>query len=239
MIFFFVSLLSYSQINNKIIIESKRVKKLLDICVEKADQINLGCATPLSINYKEKYVVRIKWEASCQDSFRIIIGRVWSKKDLLPIEKVWGYYTWKDRSVFILTDNVIISAGGKFEKDPSKLEKLVDSLVRYKFRRGVGEISPEVYYFSFNYSLLSLREGYINYRVYYPLVSLTKKDWPVEYQETDSSYLVDYTGELNMPPWLFCICDYNQVVKKTPEEIERMKHGTMQVNLRKRKQKVY
>ncbi len=90
-IFLSASLSGYAQPgNNNIVIDSKLIKKLLDICVEKADQINLTCAPPRYKNYIYAYVVKIKRDVGCNDSIKIIIGEAWNKKDLLPVERIYG-----------------------------------------------------------------------------------------------------------------------------------------------------
>ncbi len=88
----------------------------------------------------------------------------------------------------------MIETGKKIERNSQKLEILIDTLAKFKYKNKKETISPTIYLFTFNKDLLKSNRGCINYKVYYPLISMPKEDWPLEYQEAESKYFIDYSA---------------------------------------------
>jgi len=174
------------------------------------------------------------------DSIKISIAPATLKYLLWPSSIVYGYYNKGGYPVFIIKDSIEINDRKIFRKDSDFIFKMVDSLLRWQ-NDSIGWtaiLSQPVYLFTFHRDLLKNKSGVIAYGVYYPVALLDKKLWPVEFRDYLPHYKYSFEYEQSRAPWDWCPrTNFDGTFQTlTPEELDKMKHGSFYVDLRKRKQ---
>jgi hypothetical protein len=155
---------------------------------------------------------------------------------------IYGYYNKGGFPVFIIKDSIEIKDRKIFKKDPGFIFKMVDSMLLMENDTTGWDviISKPVYLFTFHRDLLKKKSGVINYGVYYPVAMLDKQYWPVEFRDYLPHYKYSFEYEQRSAPWDWCPrTNFDGTFQTlTAEELEKMKHGSFYVDLRKRKQMI-
>jgi hypothetical protein len=219
-------------------VNDRQLARLINVCINKTESIYKYCHDERFKQYKCSYILKIISEQN-NDSIKISITPSTLKYLLWPSSIVYGYYNKGGYPIFVIKDNIEINDKRIFQKDPCFINEMVDSLLSWpNDSPPAAEVSQAVYVFTFHQDLLKNKSGVIAYGVYYPVTLLNKKYWPVEFRDYLPYYTYNFEYEQSRAPWDWCPrTNFDGTFQTlTPEELDKMKHGTFYVDLRKRKQ---
>jgi acetyltransferase-like isoleucine patch superfamily enzyme len=222
-------------------VKDRELARLINSCISKTDNLAKYCFFEQDKKFRTRYILKIMPDKN-NDSIKISITPASLKYLLWPSSMVYGYYNKGGYPVFIIKDDMQLNDRRIFQKDPCFINEMVDSLLLMENDTIGWEviISKPVYLFTFHRDLLKKKSGVINYDVYYPVALLDKKYWPVEFRDYLPHYKFSFEYEQRSAPWDWCPrTNFDGTFQTlTVEELDKMKHGSFYVDLRKRKQMI-
>lgn len=237
---FIVRFEMYSQTNDPYSLKKndRQVTALINACLAKTSFIVLNCKDKeYFITRSVTYMLKIL-PVEGTDSLMISITYSSLRFYVWPLSNVYGYYNAKGNSVFVMKSDVIKNVEiRKIRTSIDLIALMADSVLVHNTKgRSPAKGSHILYTYTFHKDLLKNKTGSVNYRVYYPVTQISRQYWPVEFRDYLPYYKYIWEYEKHNAPWESCNCmvcgpDFQFI--RTPEEIEKMKHGTFEVNLRK------
>lgn len=236
---FLVRFEMYSQTNDPYSLKKndRQITALINACMSKTNFIRFNCISKHLLTGRAPYLLKIL-PVEGTDSLMISITSNQLRFYVWPLSNVYGYYNAKGYPVFVMKSDVIKNTEiRRIHTSIDLIALMADSvLVHDTIPRSPGYSSKVLYTYTFHKDLLKNKTGSVNYRVYYPVTQISRQYWPVEFRDYLPDYIYKWEYKKRTAPWDNCNCmhcgpDFQFI--RTPEEIEKMKHGTFEVNLRK------
>ncbi len=236
---FLVRFEMYSQTNDPYSLKKndRQITALINACMSKTSFIEFNCISKHLLTGRAPYLLKIL-PVEGTDSLMISLTYNQLRFYVWPLSNVYGYYNAKGYPVFVMKSDVIKNTEiRRIQTSIDVITVMADSvLVIDTNLLFPADCYHVLYTFTFHKNLLKNKTGSVNYRVYYPVTQISRQYWPVEFRDYLPYYRYIFEYERARVPWESCNCmecGPNYQFIRTPEEIEKMKHGTFEVNLRK------
>ncbi len=218
-------------------VKTKNLKNILNSCVEKVKEIDYACIPTIYNKDSTIYFLKIMQNEKDSDSILITVGEPWLTSYLESIHDSLRCFLDLNNCPMLLYSTMrFINIDQALSCSLDVTQVIKDKIRHIPAKKLRRYAPPKVFLFSFHKDLLVKGSGSIFFKVYYPLSTLDRKLWPLEYNDIMPLPEIDSIEVYFPPPWGYCNCYrfINQpIINKTQIEIEQMKAGIIIVKKRR------
>lgn len=226
-----------AQSNYTMPLNDKQLEILMSSCIEKTLNIQSNCQLEKVKNYEVTFALKMKINSNNEDTIYFCITACQVRYLFTPLSYLNGYCKILGHNVFLIYENITLESKKLISQDTNFLKTSIEKYTINDTNYLPKWLSPTIFIYSFHKKMMLEKKGTISYKVFYPIVNLDKKYWPLNFRDYPPYYEIDSLGTFLKAPWDYC----NHIRAREPykftrtsEEIEMLKNGSFEVNLRKK-----